>query len=390
MTEPPRAPKVFVHIGAPKTGTTFVQDVLWTNRDQLGEDGILYPYERRHQHFEAMLDLREKAWGSRGVGHTRGSWDAVAARLASWSGPAVVIGNELLAGATVRQIKRLADSLAPAEVHVVFTARDFARQLVSDWQEHIKHRHTLTLEAFVDDLIEHGEQATPPFGELFWGLHDAAGVLDRWARVIPRERIHLITLPPPGAPRDTLWRRFCSVTGLDPDRYSVDIPPSNTSLGRAEAEVIRRVNGRVRRVKAPYYDVLVRMKLSRHVLDGSGGRIVLPEGRMPWVRARSRDLVKALADGGYDVVGDLDDLIPRPEDHEGYVPTEAIRPREMLPVALKTTAALLRIAARQQARIRRLRRKLGQLAPDPEPPPPGVRTRLRGALSGARRRLRRR
>jgi hypothetical protein len=386
-------PTVYVHIGAPKTGTTFVQNVLWKNREQLATDGVLYPYESRHQHFPAMLDLRERSWGANPAGHWRGTWDAVAHRAATWSGHTVILGNEILGGATEPQIQRLVDSLAPAEVHVIFTARDLARQLVSDWQEHIKHKHTITLEAFVDELVEHGHDAQPPFGEMFWGLHDAEHVLGRWAKVVPSERIHLITLPPPGTPGNALWQRFCSVTGLDPDRYSLDVRRSNVSLGRAEAEVVRRVNRRVRRLPAPHYDALVRLRLTGSALKGRGGRLVLPEGRVAWARERSRTLIDGLAGGGYDVVGDLEELMPRPEDHEGYVATRAIPARQMLPVAIKSNAALLRIAASQRDEIRRYRRELGELPPEPILGPggsPTLRERGRQAVTELGRRLRRR
>lgn len=387
--EPLGPPRAYVHIGAPKTGTTFLQSVLWANREQLATDGVLYPYEQARQHFPAMLDLRERGWGAHPPGYWRGTWDAVAKRAATWSGHTVILGNEILGGASDAQIRRLADSLAPAEVHVIFTARDLARQLVSDWQEHLKHKHTVTLEAFVDDLIEHGRDAQPPFGEMFWDLHDAAHVLQRWSRVVPSSRIHLVTVPPPGAPGGLLWQRFCEVTGLDPARYSLNVRRSNTSLGRAEAEVVRRINLRVQRMHPPHYDALVRLRLTGKTLNGSGGRIVLPEGRMPWVRQRSRTLVDSLADSGYDVVGDLEELMPREQDHEGYVATRAIPARQMLPIAIRANAALLRIAAGQRSRIQRYRRRLGELPPEPPASPAGLRAQTRHLLSTLRGRLHR-
>jgi len=388
----PAPPKVFVHIGAPKTGTTFVQNVLWHNRELLVDDGVLYPYEAANAHLLSTLDLREQGWGGKPAGQWRGQWDDVAARAATWSGHTVILGHEILGGATKAQIRRLVDSLAPGEVHVVFTARDLARQLVSDWQEHIKHQHTITLEAFVDELIEHGRDAQPPFGEMFWGLHDAEYVLQRWADVVPRERIHVITVPAPRTPGNTLWHRFCSVTGLDPDRYSLEVRRSNPSLGRAEAEVVRRLNKLVRGVQPPHYDALVRLRLTNKTLTGQGGRLVLPDGRMPWVRKRSEELIDALASSGYDVVGDLDDLMPRPEDHEDYVGTHDIPAREMLPISLRVSAALLRVAASQRDRLRSYQRQLGELPPLPEVPPEPtttLRELSRQAAQEIRRRVRR-
>jgi hypothetical protein len=380
-------PKAFVHIGAPKTGTTFVQNVLWRNREQLAADGVLYPYESRHEHFRTMLDLRERGWGSHPAGYWRGAWDAVAQRTSTWAGHTVLLGNEILGGATEPQIERLVDSLAPAEVHVVFTARDLARQLVSDWQEHLKHKHTITLEDFVDELVEHGPDARPPFGEMFWGLHDAEHVLARWAGVVPRERIHLVTLPPPGTAGNALWERFCWVTGLDPQRYSLAVKRTNTSLGRPEAEVVRQINERAGKVADRHYDVLVRMRLTGRVFKGSGGRLVLPENRLPWVRQRSRAMVDALGEAGYDVVGDLEELMPRPEDHQGYVATGQIRARQTLPIAIRTSAVLLRIAAKQRNQLQRYRRTLGELPPEREV---GVGTAVRQSLRTLRQRARRR
>jgi hypothetical protein len=46
---------VHVHIGAPKSGTTFIQDTLWSHRDGLAATGVLYPYRSRTDHFEAMV-----------------------------------------------------------------------------------------------------------------------------------------------------------------------------------------------------------------------------------------------------------------------------------------------------------------------------------------------
>lgn len=36
-------PVIYLHIGAPKTGTTYLQNVLWRNRERLRTDGLLYP-----------------------------------------------------------------------------------------------------------------------------------------------------------------------------------------------------------------------------------------------------------------------------------------------------------------------------------------------------------
>ena len=92
--------RVFFHVGAPKTGTTYLQDLLFRHRHALEAAGVLYPARRRGDHFRAMLDLRDIPWGG---GYrdpaVPGSWDRLAARVRSWPGT-VVISQEILAGAT--------------------------------------------------------------------------------------------------------------------------------------------------------------------------------------------------------------------------------------------------------------------------------------------------
>ena len=361
------AKKVFFHVGAPKTGTTYLQQVLFQNRETLAADGVLYPYEDFGQSFRSMQDFRGAAWGSRGPGHFAGEWEAVAGRTRDWDGSTVIISNELLGGSDPDRIAAGVASVQPADVHVIFTARDFARQLVSDWQEHIKHKHTVTLEQFVDDLIEKGLDAPAPFGELFWGMHDAAYVLRRWASVVPPENIHLITVPQPGAPRDTLWRRFCAVTGLDPEGYETDTKRSNASMGVAETELVRRVNFDARVIRDEDYDRLVRIVLAERVLGGESPKLTLPTGRMPWVMQRSQQLLDELRDAGYRVEGDLAELLPDESAHATYVSPTDLTEADLAPVAMRATTGLLKYSGRLRGKISALQEALEE-AKKPIPP----------------------
>ena len=52
------ARRVYVHVGLPKTGTTFLQTTMWHNRAQLAAQGFLYPGEKRMDHFHASNAVR--------------------------------------------------------------------------------------------------------------------------------------------------------------------------------------------------------------------------------------------------------------------------------------------------------------------------------------------
>jgi hypothetical protein len=381
MTEPVSAEqqtRVFVHVGAPKTGTTYLQRRLFRNREALAARGVLYPYGDPGQSFRSMNDFRGTGWGANRPEHYAGEWEAVAGRVRGWGGPTAIVSNELLGNAAPDRISAGLARLGDAEVHVVFTARDFARQLVSDWQEHVKHKHTVTLDKFVDDLVRLGIDAPSPFGEMFWGLHDAARVLQRWESVVPAERIHVITLPDPSGPADALWRRFCSVTGIDPKSVPELRGRANTSMGVVETEFVRRLNKRVRRMPARDYDPLVRRKLAEGVLGNRSGRLTLPPEHVDWSVQRSRELVDVLRARGYRVVGDLEELVPRPEDHAEHVAPSTLGAKALAPVATRATVGLLRVAAKQRRQLARLRDQAapGSQAEQPAAAAPVEQTRL--------------
>ena len=358
--------RVSFHIGAPKTGTTYLQSVLFKNRKRLAAAGVLYPYTDPGQSFRSMQDFRGVGWGTAPPSQFRGEWEQVARRAREWAGDSVIVSNELLGGANRKRIAAGTAAVQPAELHVIFTARDFARQLVSDWQEHIKHKHTVTLERFVDDLIEHGLEAPAPFGKLFWGMHDASAVLARWSGVVPARNIHVVTVPHQGAPSDTLWRRFCTATGMEPDHYDTDVKRSNPSMGVAETELVRRMNAEVQGMPDEIYDPLVRKLLAEDVLGGQPPKLVLPEGRMDWVEQRSGQLIDELAASGYDIVGDLAELMPVRAEHEGYVSPTTLTEPDLGSAAIRAATGLLRQAGRQRRRIGDMQHRIDGTAP-PKP-----------------------
>ena len=188
--------RVLLHVGAPKTGTSFVQDILFTNRDALRERGILYAADRHDAHFLAALDLMELPWG--GLEHEAvGAWDRLAAEVREWQGTAI-ISHEILGTASRVQVARALESLGSpdTEVHLVFSARDLVRQIPAEWQENVKHRRTKTYARFLENLRD--PERSAEVAQWFWGVQEVPDVLDRWGESLPRERVHLVTVPPPG------------------------------------------------------------------------------------------------------------------------------------------------------------------------------------------------
>lgn len=366
MSDAASRKRVFFHVGAPKTGSTFLQDLLWANKERLAADGVCYPLGSYTENLAAVIDLCQRRWGGRWRHEWSGAWSKVAATVRAWDGSTAIFSAELMGLVSAQQAARAVASVQPAEVHVVFTARDLVRQLPSDWQEQVKHRHTVTLTKFVDDLVTLGHDAPKPFGELFWGLHDAAYVLEKWRDAVPPEHVHLVTVPRSGAPPNQLWSRLAGVFGIDADAYDMESLRHNTSMGVVETEFLRRFNGVSRDLLNHEHGPVLNRTLGQEILAGrpDSQPIRLPFKHFAWVAERSRLMADALGRRGYHIVGDLQELVPspRPDDEKEIVP-ERLPPATINQAAYFAVAGLVDEVLSLRGRSRGLAERLEVFAP---------------------------
>ncbi|WP_231329660.1 hypothetical protein [Actinomadura graeca] len=346
---------VFLHVGAPTAGAAFLQRVLWDNRRRLGDTGVCYPLAGPQEHFAAVMDLREMSWGGHRDPAWDGAWDRVARRAREWDGDTVVFSHGLLGGATERQVERAVAALEPAEVHVVLATRDLGWQLILDWQEQIRHAHAITFERFVDDLVTLGPGAPEPYGEMFWGLHDPVRVLRTWESAVPKERVHVLTLPPPGGSPATLWERFRAVTGIGAGTCDIGGIEDEEPLSAIEAELLRRLNVKIAPVLGGDYERMVRDHLVGHGLAEAAdetGRppMGLPARHVEWAAERTREIAASLRASGYRVSGDLGELTTSRHPAETMLPGDV--PDELVAAASVGVAAhLLKGLTRANERI---------------------------------------
>lgn len=303
------AERVYVHVGAPKTGTTYLQDTLWENRDALSASGVLVPGGRRFAAFHAAQAIREVPWLAEMPAGRRDVWLDMQHRIAQWPGVAV-LSHEFLGAATAEQARRAIEALSPAAVHVVLTARDYVAQLPALWQEAVKMGAQRSLEAYVAAVLD-GSKKGP------WGRNsiDAIGILDRWAASLPATRVHVVTVPQRGESPTVLWERFAAACGLDGGTYTVTSQLANPSLGAVETDLLRRVAAGLppglqpKRIRHRW----LRGYLAQEVLaQRPGTRPTLDPATAERVRDWGAQTVTVLAQRGYSIVGDLNDLVSAP------------------------------------------------------------------------------
>lgn len=332
-----KRPRVYLHVGAPKTGTTFLQEVLWKNLDALKRQGVWLPGAQSDDHFRAGFDLRgleqdaddpRERWA--------GAWDAMAAEIHG-SDSDVVVSDERLAACTVEEVDRAVASLAPAETHVIYTTRGLTELFPAEWQEHIKDGgDTRTFDTWLGDVTA-GKKAD---AEWFWQVHDVVDVLRRWGSVVPADRLHVLTLPPAGSPPNLLWERFTSVLGIDPNGVDTDVR-ANPSLGAEGAQVLRRVNEALPPDFPVWHRVLLTRELLAHLILAprkNKTRITLPADWAHWVQEYTDRLVTDLKSQDFHIVGDLNDLMP---GDGAFEQAEGVNPSDVLDTATDSIAELL-------------------------------------------------
>jgi hypothetical protein len=335
---------VYLHVGAPKTGTTYLQDRLYANREALADHGIHYPIGTRPDLFAPALDLIDRWWGGQRDG-VRGEWESLMGRVGRASGT-VVVSHEILAGATREQVARAMADLAGAEVHVVYSARDIARQIPAEWQETVKHQNGKPFRHFLRE-VQGAERRDSRVW--FWRAQGLPDVLSRWAAGLPPEQVHLVTVPQPGAPPDALWERYCQALRLDPALAPEAAGRTNQSVGIDESALLRQLNRRLKRagLDAASYRRIVREVVVHQTLAERPGmrRVTLPPRAHAWALEIAEEWIEWAAGSGIDVVGDLADLRPVFPEGEAWVDADRPKPRLMTDAALDALVAVIMDAA---------------------------------------------
>ncbi|MCZ3387759.1 MAG: hypothetical protein LH645_01260 [Actinomycetia bacterium] len=359
--------RVIIHVGAPKTGTTFLQGVLWRNRQALRAAGLHIVGQSRGDHYRAGHDIRGVEYNPKDPRPDwAGSWDVLAALAVGSQARTTVISDEHLASLTPEQVQRAVSSLKGREVHVVYTTRNLARLLPSEHQEYVKHRSPLTYEEWATRVFNERDRGP---GKWFWSVHSPVDVVNRWSTAVEAKNIHVLTLPMPGAPKDELWHRFCVVADVDPGLATDFEVLGNDSLGLAETEVLRRVNKALPKTFPRWHHSgLARDVLATRILGprSKSGRPPVPEPIREAVLLQTEANVEGLGSGMCDLVGNLEELSVTDDLASGLKPpTDA----ELLDAAVEGISGLLVQMGRMRDDRRRaeggLRRQLtasGQVA----------------------------
>lgn len=306
---------VYLHIGAPKSGTTFLQTVLWKNKDILRDVGFLVPGDNKAVHNKAAAWARAT---SPGAGRVK-DWTDLRSEIDAWPGHAI-LSCEWFTMVPDELIPRLMQELEGSEIHVVFTARSAARTVPAAWQERLKLGDVIELSDMLSSLeVADNERWN-------WGTLDPARVLKRWAKHIPRERVHLVTVPPSGSEPSLLWTRFTDACKIPEASFDLDGAFANESLSAEAARLLELMGPAL--LAEIGEDGFRKYRWVRNYFSHSllaqidGHKIALLPQELDVLDKHVDRSIAALEGEGFDVVGDLRDLKEVPDQSRSMRPDD--------------------------------------------------------------------
>ncbi|WP_232679419.1 hypothetical protein [Nocardioides sp. R-C-SC26] len=304
--------ELVLHVGLMKSGTSHLQALLAAQRDTLALRGVLFPGPTWADQAAGVREFL--APGGPGP-----RWARLRGQILAHPG-AVLVSMEFLGPAPRPAIERLLAELGHPELRVVITARDLARSLSSMWQESLQNGHSWTWEEYLDAAEaarpgERGSQAgSAGAGTHFWRRQGLARVVRNWSAVAGTDGVTVVTVPPAGSPSGVLEERFAGACGV-PIETGLDLDRRNESLGLASSLALRQLNenldARGRAYPAGAY-VRKRVVAKTVLAARRAAESPLRVDPMPWMHQESTRLRAAVERAGVGVVGDLDDLVPRP------------------------------------------------------------------------------
>ena len=350
---------VLLHIGVHKTGTTALQAAFADARDDLLTRGVRYPGKLQAQHRAALALLgRPWGWNSRGGSvMDRRHFDSLVRRVARHDGR-VVISSEFFCEAPEDKAKETIEALGgPGKVTIVVTLRNLGRLLPSSWQQYLKYGLTTAYEPWLEDVF-----ATPGSSKIsptFWRRHDHGAVVTRWSQAAGAENVNVLVLE--DVDRSAQFRAFAQMLGVPDDVLvsRMDLT-SNRSMTAAEAELLVRLNARVKKqMQWTDYVQLVRRGVALRMVedrepDPNEPRLATPAWALDAAAVQGASSVATIKQLGVNIFGDVDALATRVPESKDSPPQPADIP---IDAAVEAVVAVIE-ASKQEPTSRELAGRL--------------------------------
>jgi hypothetical protein len=325
------AGRVVLHIGAMKTGTSYLQSVLGSNQQALEDAGFTFLGGKFGIQARAVRDVLNLPKTPQ---KNKVKWAALAEEAQKLDGRTGIVSMEFLSFAGPRHVRAFLQPLEGLDVELIVTVRDQLRVVPAQWQTYTRNFGTDDWETYLRRIEPSrlSRQQSRAF-KTFHRAQDVLPALDRWEATGQIGTTHVMTVPGPGAPREELWHRFRAATGIPDVPVDTEGVHDNASLGYGSCDYLRRLNTHLLDVPARRYRKGI-VALARSVLvprRPAEGRPELDLRAAKYARSLNDELRSGISDrlagGDYRLWGRLEDL-PVAADLSAFPRSAPVVPRD--------------------------------------------------------------
>ncbi|MGK0298760.1 MAG: hypothetical protein ACI9XC_002383 [Gammaproteobacteria bacterium] len=240
--------RLILHIGTHKTGTTTIQHLCWRNREELLDNGWLYPfngrpkYDFRPGHHLLSFSVLQKPmeqrpyWAQKITSiNVTEEWDKLMEELSTFPDKNVILSSEAIGGCNMESIETIKNIISNFDVSIVIYLRNQRDYLISSYKQRVKKSgYTQSFREFVKGRII---------------LNSNLKMVGRWATIFGDECIN-IRLYDKVVESSGLMQDFFNIMGL-PDSIILGMSLNeriNSSPNDNTTYLIRKINSYIKNI----------------------------------------------------------------------------------------------------------------------------------------------
>ena len=306
-------PRLVIHAGFHKSGTTALQEAFDAQSEELRAEGVIYPNIGRKAHHRVAWALTQRPWGwnKRGGKVTpRKHWEDLAKSVNKSDEETILISSEFFSELQGDAIRTIFTEIKNRKVEVIFTVRPLVKLLGSSYQQYLKYGIKADYTTWLHSVLDKpGESKINP---TFWMRHQHGKVVARWVDVLGAENVTVIIVDE--SKPEFLFDAINQYLGLPKGFLKAQETGSNRSLTMEEIALLIELNKRFPKEREwEEYEVFIRdgyiRRLTDHVKPSpDSGRLTTPQWAIDKGNEIGTQNKKELVATSAKIIGDIDSL----------------------------------------------------------------------------------
>ena len=234
-------PRLVIHAGFHKSGTTALQESFDSQSDELRQNGIIYPNigRKAHHHIAWALSGRTWGWNKKGGEKTsRREWTRIAKAINSNKSETILLSSEFFSEISKEEINTIFNDIKGRKIEVIFTLRPLVKLLGSSYQQYLKYGITADYVSWLHSVLDKpGESKINP---TFWLRHFHGRVVAKWVEVLGAGNVTVLIVDE--SKPEFLYDSINQYLGLPKDFIKPQKTGSNRSLSLEEIALLLEIN----------------------------------------------------------------------------------------------------------------------------------------------------